>query len=87
MKEWMPQKEKVQFLVPAIPYGNRISTVENSQDRSSSSATANIRSSKHPNFFRNEGGRWSDCRTTLHKWYYTGKCTSAMQVNNKKEIW
>ena len=38
MKEWMPEKEKAEFHIPAIPYGNRNLTVENSQDRSSSSS-------------------------------------------------
>ena len=36
MEEWMPEKENVQVLVPAIPYGNRNSMVKNSQDKSSS---------------------------------------------------
>ena len=38
MKEWMPEKENVEFHIPAIPNGNRNLTVKNSQDRSTSSS-------------------------------------------------
>ena len=79
MKEWMSEKETTQVLAPAISYGNRTSTVENSQDRSSSSSlTLPLPTLDLPNiqiFFRNEEGRWPACRTTVHKWYYTEKCT------------
>ena len=37
MKEWMPEKENTEFLAPAVPDASRNLTVENSQDRSSSS--------------------------------------------------
>ena len=40
IKEWIPEKETAQVLVPAVPYGNRNSTAKNSQDRSSSSGLA-----------------------------------------------
>ena len=40
MKEWMPEKENVEFHIPAIPNGNRNLMVKNSQDRSSSSGLA-----------------------------------------------
>ena len=38
MKEWMPEKENMEFHIPYIPNGNRNLMVENSQDRSSSSS-------------------------------------------------
>ena len=40
MKEWMPEKENTEFQAPTVPYGSRNLTVENSQDRSSSSGLA-----------------------------------------------
>ena len=40
MKELMPEKENVEFQTPAIPYRPGNSTVENSQDQSSSSGLA-----------------------------------------------
>ena len=96
MKEWMPEKENMEFHIQAIPNGNRNLMVKNSQDRSSSSSLApplpTLDLPNTQNFFRNEGGRWPACRTTVCKWYHTGKCTrctkctSAMQVN-KKELW
>ena len=38
MKEWMPEKENVEFHIPAIPNGNRNLTVKNSQEHSSSNS-------------------------------------------------
>ena len=38
MKEWMLEKENVEFHIPAIPNGNRNFMVKNSQDRSSSNS-------------------------------------------------
>ena len=37
MKEWMPEKENMEFQTPVIPYRLGNSSVENSQERSSSS--------------------------------------------------
>ena len=37
MREWMPEKENVEFHIPAIPNGNRNLMVKNSQEQSSSS--------------------------------------------------
>ena len=37
MREWMPEKENVEFNILAIPHGNRNLTVKNSQKHSSSS--------------------------------------------------
>ena len=50
MEEWMPEKENVEFHIPANPYGNRNPIVENSQDRSSSSSlTAALPTLDFPN--------------------------------------
>ena len=38
MKEWIPEKENMEFHAPAVPYESRNLMVENSQDRSSSSS-------------------------------------------------
>ena len=38
MKEWMSEKENVEFHIPALPNGNRNLMVKNSQDRSSSNS-------------------------------------------------
>ena len=38
MREWMPEKENIEFHIPAIPYRNRNLMVEKSQEHSSSSS-------------------------------------------------
>ena len=38
MKEWSPETDNGEFDIPAIPYGNRNLTVENSQEHSSSNS-------------------------------------------------
>ena len=40
MRELMPETENVEFHIPAISYGNRNLTVENSQEHSSSNSLA-----------------------------------------------
>ena len=40
MREWSTETDNVEFHFPAIPYGNRNLTVENSQEHSSSSGLA-----------------------------------------------
>ena len=94
MREWMPEKENVEFHIPAIPYGNRNLMVENSQEHSSSSGltpplpTLDLPESE--NFSENREEK--ACRTIVYRWYYTGKCTgctkctSATKVD-KKELW
>ena len=76
MREWMPGTEKAD---PAIPYGNRNLTVENSQEHSSSSGLAlplpTLDLPESENFFRKQEGKQPPCRTIVYKWYYTGKCT------------
>ena len=59
-REWSTETENAEFHIPAIPYGNRNVAVENSQGHSL------------PNSL--QGGK-PDCRTIVHKWYYTGKYT------------
>ena len=70
MREWSTETDNVEFHIPAISYGNRNVIVKNSQEHSSSSGltlplpTLDLPESEKP-----------DCRTNMHKWYYTGKCT------------
>ena len=40
MREWSTETDNVEFHIQAIPYGNRNTTVENSQEHSSSSGLA-----------------------------------------------
>ena len=84
MREWSTETDNAEFHIPAIPYGKRNIVVENSQGHSLPSSLAHpLPSLDLPDsekIFRKQGGK-SDCRTIVHKWYYTGKCTSAMQVN------
>ena len=35
IRKWMPEKENMEFHIPAIPYGNRNLMVENAQEHSS----------------------------------------------------
>ena len=74
-KKWMPEKENVEFQAPAVPYGSRNLMVENSQDRSSPGGmqpplpTLDLPNSQNISEMR------PDCRSIVHKWYYTGKYT------------
>ena len=78
MREWSTETDNAKLHIPAIPYGNRNVTVENSQGHSLPSGLApplpSLDLPESPNFLRKQGGR-PDCRTIVHKWYYTGKCT------------
>ena len=77
MREWSTETDNTEFYIPAIPHRNRNVTVENFQEHSSpSSLTLPLLTLDLPeseNFFRKQGGK-PDCRTIVHKWYYTGKC-------------
>ena len=78
MREWIPEKENVEFHIPAISYGDRNLTVENSQEHSSSSClTLPLPALDLPEseIFRKQEGKQPACRTIVHRWYYTGKCT------------
>ena len=78
MREWSTETENAECHIPVIPYGNRIITVENSQGHYlPSSPTLPLPSLDLPeseNFSKKQGGK-PDCRTIVHKWYYTGKYT------------
>ena len=77
MREWSTETDNAEFHIPAVPYENRNVLVKNSQEHSSPSGltpplpTLDLQNLK---FFRKQGGR-PDCRTIVHKWYHTGKCT------------
>ena len=78
MREWSTGTQNVEFHIPAIPYGNRNLIVKNSHEHSSSSGLApplpTLDLPESENFSEN-GGKQPTCRTIVHKWYYTGKCT------------
>ena len=78
MREWLTETDNIPHNIPAIPYGNRNLMVKNSHGHSSSSSlapplpTLDLQESEK---FSENGGNWPACRTIVHKWYYTGKCT------------
>ena len=78
IREWSTETDNVKSHIPAIPYGNRDCTIENSQEHSSPSSLApplpSLDLPESEIFFKKQGGK-PDCRTIVHKWYYTGKCT------------
>ena len=81
MREWSTETQNIESHIPAIPCGNRDSTIENSQRHSSSNnvqpplLTLDLPKSENlENFPEKQGGK-PDCRTIVHKWYCTGKCT------------
>ena len=78
MREWSTETDNTEFHITAILYGNRNIMVENSQEHSSPSSLAlplpTLDLPESEFFFRKQGGK-PDCRTIVHKWYHTGKCT------------
>ena len=77
MREWSTKTDNIESHIPAIPYRNRDCMIKNSQGHSSPSGLVLPLPSldlPESDFFRKQGGK-PDCRTIVHKWYYTGKCT------------
>ena len=71
-REWSTETDNTEFHIPAISYGNRNVMVENSQEHSSPSSIA----PPLPTLDLPESENFSEnCRTIVHKWYYTGKCS------------
>ena len=66
IREYMPEKENVEFQTPAIPYRPRNSTVENSQERSSSSGltpslpTLDLPNNQNFSEMREEDGQFAE---------------------------
>ena len=75
MSEWSTKTDNAKSHIPAIPYGNRDCTGENCQKNSSPSSLALPLPSLDTDFSEKREGGKPDCRTIVHKWYYTGKCT------------
>ena len=79
MRGWSTETDNAEFHLPAISYRNRNITVENSQEHSSPSGLALLLPAldlpESENFSENREGGKPDCKTIVHKWYYTGKCT------------
>ena len=78
MRECSTKTDIAEFHIPAIPYGNRNVTVKNSQEHSTQSSLApslpTLDLPESEIFPQKQRGK-PDCRTIVHKWYYTAKCT------------
>ena len=79
MRDWSTETENTEFHIPVIANRNRNLMVKNSQEHSSPCGlalpltTPDLPESEF--FFGKQGGEQPAHRITMHKWYYTGKCT------------
>ena len=87
MKEWMPEKEMLNFSSQLSLIGLETSWLRILRIDLHPVVLHHLYPHwifQTPGIFQNEGRRWPACRTIVHKWYYTENCTKCTRYTSPK---